>query len=62
LNFSRFIVQDLDSFLLFSSLVEKLTVSLRLLKYGYSFLPEKEIPDNLSGFIRNFFFLGGGEP
>jgi hypothetical protein len=52
-------VQDLDRFFLFSSLVDRLMVSLRLLKYGYSFLPEKEFPDNLSGFIHNFF-LGGG--
>jgi hypothetical protein len=42
---------------LFSSLVERLTVSLRLLQCGYSFLPAKEIPDSLSGFIHNF--LGG---
>jgi hypothetical protein len=44
----------------FLSLVEKLTVSLRLLQCGYSFLPAKEIPGSLSGFIHNFF-LGGGE-
>jgi hypothetical protein len=29
-------------------------------KCGYSFLPAKEIPDSLSGFIHNFFFWGGG--
>jgi hypothetical protein len=39
----------------FLSLVEKLTVSLRLLQCGYSFLPAKEIPGSLSGFIHNFF-------
>jgi hypothetical protein len=49
-------VQDLDRFFLFLSLVEKLTVSLRLLQCGYLFLPAKEIPDSLSGFIQNFFF------
>ncbi len=31
MNFSRFMVQELDSFFLFSSLVEKLTCCLRLL-------------------------------
>ncbi len=55
LNFSRFMVQDLVSFFLLSSLVERLTVSLR--QCGYSFLPAKEIPDSLSGFIHNF--IGG---
>jgi hypothetical protein len=47
----------LDSFFLFSWLVERLKVSLRLLQCGYSFEPAKEIPDSLSGFIHNF--LGG---
>jgi hypothetical protein len=55
LNFSRFMVQDLDRFFLFSSLVERLTVSLRFLQCGYSFLPAKEIPDSLSGFIHIFW-------
>ena len=59
MNFSRFMVQDFDSLFIFLSLVERLTVSLRLLQCGYSFLPAKEIPDSLSGFIHNFFF--GGE-
>jgi hypothetical protein len=49
-------VQDLDSFFLFSSLFERLTVSLRLLQCGYSFKPAKDIPDSLSGFIHNFFW------
>jgi hypothetical protein len=44
-------VQDLDSFFLFSSLVERFAVSLWLLQCGYSFLPAKEIQDSLSGFI-----------
>jgi len=56
LNFSRFMVQGVDSLFIFSSLVERLTVSLRLLQCGYSFLPAKEIPDSLSGFIHNFFW------
>ena len=39
---------------------KKSTVSLRLLQCGYSFLPAKGIPDSLSGFIHDIFFLGGG--
>ncbi len=35
-------------------------MGLRLLQCGYSFLPAKEIPDNMSGSIHNFFSGGGG--
>jgi hypothetical protein len=46
---------EFGQFFLSSSLVESSTVSLRLLQCGYSFLPAKEIPDSLSGFIHNFW-------
>jgi hypothetical protein len=44
----------------FSSLVGKLTVNLKILQFVYSFLYATKILDSLSGFIHNFFLVGGG--
>jgi hypothetical protein len=59
LNFSRFIVQDLDSFFLFIT-CRKIDGKPKAIAMRLFVFPAKEIPDSLSGFI-HIFFWGGGE-